>query len=141
MQTTRIPDELRLDLPADPGVLSATRRLLRRWLRERGADEPVLSEVALAVNEACANAIEHAYAPGPASFHLRAVVEGKTDSDPATVVVTVTDTGRWRPPRGENRGRGLTIIETAMDDFQVDTSSEGTEVVMRRRIGSKESSS
>lgn len=134
MQVTEIPQELRLDLPADPGVLSGTRRLLRRWLRERGVDEPALSELALAANEACANAIEHAYAPGPASFQLEAVVESQTDSDPGTAVITVTDTGQWRSPRGENRGRGLTIIETATDDFEVNTSPEGTEVLMRRRI-------
>jgi anti-sigma regulatory factor (Ser/Thr protein kinase) len=134
MQVTEIPAELRLDLPADPGVLSGTRRLVRRWLRERGAEEPVLSELALAANEACANAIEHAYAPGPASFQLEAVVERNADSDPGTAVITVTDTGQWRSPRGENRGRGLTIIETATDDFKINASPQGTEIVMRRRI-------
>jgi anti-sigma regulatory factor (Ser/Thr protein kinase)/putative methionine-R-sulfoxide reductase with GAF domain len=134
MQSIPLPDELRLDLPADPSVLSGTRRILRRWLRQHGVEEPLLSEVALAANEACANAIEHAYAPGPASFHLRAEVEKTGEHDPGTVVVGITDTGNWRPPRGENRGRGLTIIETAMDDFEVNTSSEGTEIVMRRRI-------
>ena len=106
---------------AEPGVLSGTRRLLRRWLRERGAEEPLLSELALAANEACANAIEHAYAPGAASFHLHARIEGKEDLDTATVVISVIDDGHWRPPRGENRGRGLTIIETAVDDFEVNT--------------------
>ncbi|MGE5617331.1 MAG: SpoIIE family protein phosphatase [Candidatus Woesearchaeota archaeon] len=138
MQSTPIPDELRLDLPADPGVLSRTRRILRRWLRQHGGEEPLLSEVALAANEACANAIEHAYAPGPASFHLRAHIERTRQDDPGVVVVTITDTGNWRPPRGENRGRGLTIIETAMDDLDIQTSPDGTEIVMRRRIAPAE---
>jgi anti-sigma regulatory factor (Ser/Thr protein kinase)/putative methionine-R-sulfoxide reductase with GAF domain len=137
MQSTRIPEQLRLDLPADPTVLSGTRRLLRRWLREHGAEEPVLSELALAANEACANAIEHAYAPGPASFQLHASIEAEEDPDAATVVITVTDVGQWRPPRGEDRGRGLTIIETAVDDFEVNTSGTGTEVIMRRRLKSR----
>jgi anti-sigma regulatory factor (Ser/Thr protein kinase) len=134
MQSTEIPAELHLELPADAGVLSGTRRLLRRWLRERGADEPLLSEVALAANEACANAIEHAYAPGPASFGLDAMIEHREASDPGTIVITVTDTGQWRSPRGENRGRGLTIIETAMDKVKIDATPEGTEIVMRRRL-------
>jgi len=141
MQSTPLPHELRLDLPADPGVLSGTRRILRRWLRQHGVEEPLLSEVALAANEACANAIEHAYAPGPASFHLRAEVEKSGENDPGTVVVAVADTGTWRLPRGENRGRGLTIIETAMDEFDVDTSPQGTEIVMRRRIPTPETES
>jgi anti-sigma regulatory factor (Ser/Thr protein kinase)/putative methionine-R-sulfoxide reductase with GAF domain len=134
MESTRIPEKLELDLPADPGVLSGTRRLLRRWLRERGAEEPAVSELALAANEACANAIEHAYAPGPASFQLSAMVESNDDSDHGTVVIRVVDSGQWRPPRGENRGRGLTIIETAVDDVEINRSPEGTEVVMRRRL-------
>ncbi|HTX29756.1 MAG TPA: SpoIIE family protein phosphatase [Solirubrobacteraceae bacterium] len=134
MQSTPIPDVLHLDLPADPSVLSGTRRILRRWLREHGAEEPVLSEVALAANEACANAIEHAYSPGPASFQLRATIEGGEETNLGTVVITISDTGQWREPRGENRGRGLTIIESAMDEFELKPSDSGTEVVMRRRI-------
>lgn len=141
MQSTALPEELRLDLPADPAVLSGTRRLLRRWLRQHGGEEPLLSEVALAANEACANAIEHAYAPGPASFQLRAYLEQSGADDPGTVVVTVSDTGNWRPPRGENRGRGLTIIETAVDEFEVDTTPQGTDIIMRRRIAPGNASS
>lgn len=134
MQSNQIPPELRLELPADPSVLSRTRRILRRWMREQGAEEPLLSEMALAVNEACANAIEHAYPPGPANFHLHASIEAEDPSTPGTVVVTVTDSGSWRSPRGENRGRGLTIIETATDDFEINQTDAGTEVVMRRRM-------
>jgi anti-sigma regulatory factor (Ser/Thr protein kinase)/putative methionine-R-sulfoxide reductase with GAF domain len=134
MQSVPIPEQLRLELPADPSILSGTRRLLRRWLRERGAQEPVMSELALAANEACANAIEHAYAPGPASFQLHAWLEGQNGSGPPTIVVTVGDSGQWRETRGENRGRGLTIIETAVDDYVINTSSAGTEVTMRKRL-------
>src|SRR5579875_1695510 len=130
-----VPERLRLDLPAEPGVLSGARRVLRRWLRARGASEPVISELALATNEACANAVEHAYPPGPASFELIAEAPPPDpDSPPAEVVITVRDHGRWRPPRGEGRGRGLTIIEAAVDRLDVKPSSNGTEVVMRRRL-------
>src|SRR5579875_1388496 len=130
-----VPERLRLDLPAEPGVLSGARRVLRRWLRARGASEPVISELALATNEACANAVEHAYPPGPASFELIAEAPpADPDSPPAEVVITVRDHGRWRPPRGEGRGRGLTIIEAAVDRLAVKPSSNGTEVVMRRRL-------
>jgi anti-sigma regulatory factor (Ser/Thr protein kinase)/putative methionine-R-sulfoxide reductase with GAF domain len=136
LRNSGVPEELRLELPADPGVLSGARRLLRRWLRERGADEPLISEVALAANEASANAIEHAYAPGPASFELAAWAEDDRDGAEAAgeVVITVRDTGRWRPPRGESRGRGLTIMESAMDQVEIDTDDRGTQVVMRRRL-------
>lgn len=130
-----IPKGLRLELPAEPQVLSGTRRLLRRWLRERGAGEPLLTEVSLAANEACANAVEHAYPPGPAAFELSAEVIG--DGEASEIEITVRDAGQWRAPRGESRGRGLTIIESAMDEVSVNRTDSGTEVVMRRRLDSR----
>jgi len=42
------------------------------------------AEITLAVGEACTNAIEHAYAPGPAEFQLR----GSVSDDVVTIVVT-----------------------------------------------------
>ena len=78
-----------------------------------------------------ANAIEHAYSPSPSKFELNAVA---IDNE---VIITIRDTGRWRSPRGEDRGRGLTIIETAMDKVDVNATEGGTEIVMRRRIGSQ----
>jgi anti-sigma regulatory factor (Ser/Thr protein kinase)/putative methionine-R-sulfoxide reductase with GAF domain len=126
---TEVPSELHFELAAEPTTLASVRRALRRWLRDRGADDGQITEITLAVNEACANAIEHAYAPSPANFELDAVMAGDG------VVITIRDAGSWRAPRGEDRGRGLTIIETAMDAVDVNTTANGTEIVMRRRIG------
>jgi anti-sigma regulatory factor (Ser/Thr protein kinase)/putative methionine-R-sulfoxide reductase with GAF domain len=124
-----VPVELRLHLPADPKALADVRRIVRRWLRERGAEGDDITEITLAVGEACANAIEHAYSPGPAWFELDAVESG------GDVTITVRDMGRWRKARGENRGRGLRIIDAAMSDVQLTPTSAGTEIVMRRQLG------
>jgi serine phosphatase RsbU (regulator of sigma subunit)/anti-sigma regulatory factor (Ser/Thr protein kinase) len=129
LQNSPVPVELHLSLPAEPKTLAQVRRILRRWLIERGADEGDVAEVTIAVSEACANAIEHAYPPAPADFHLDAW------SKNGEVTVAVRDTGLWRAPRGQNRGRGLSIIVAAMDDVQIDRMENGTEVVMRRRLG------
>jgi anti-sigma regulatory factor (Ser/Thr protein kinase) len=51
------------------------------------------------------------------------------------VEVSVRDTGHWRAARGGDRGRGLTIIKAAMDDVEVRSTDDGTEVLMTRRIG------
>jgi anti-sigma regulatory factor (Ser/Thr protein kinase)/putative methionine-R-sulfoxide reductase with GAF domain len=131
LQSTSVPVQLRLELAADPHELSRIRRVVRRWLRDRGASDVAVAEITLAVNEACANAIEHAYSPGPATFELSASTSGDQ------VVVAVRDAGQWRPPRGEDRGRGLTIIETAMDEVDVESTPEGTEIVMRRGLGTQ----
>ena len=124
-----IPEQLRLRLPAVPRVLAPLRRGLRRWLRSQGAQEPDLTEITTAVNEACANAIEHAYSPSPAEFTLEATAED------GVVTVVITDEGSLREPRGRDRGRGLTIIRAAMDEVDLSTDDSGTTVWMRRRLG------
>jgi anti-sigma regulatory factor (Ser/Thr protein kinase)/putative methionine-R-sulfoxide reductase with GAF domain len=119
---------LRVRFAADPQVLSQMRRMLRRWLQAYGAQSDEVAAITLACGEACANAIEHAYAPGVAYFELEA-----RHAD-GLVTVTVRDTGRWRAPRGTNRGRGLTIIAAAVDELDLRTTDAGTEVVMHRRL-------
>ncbi len=102
--------------------------MMRRWLREQDVPASVVAEVTLAVNEACANAVEHAYSPGPATFLLDATV----DDDRLTV--SVSDSGSWRAPREADRGRGLTIIRAAMDEVEVRRSGGGTEILMTRTL-------
>jgi anti-sigma regulatory factor (Ser/Thr protein kinase)/putative methionine-R-sulfoxide reductase with GAF domain len=131
LENSPVPSELHLRLPAEPRTLAHVRRVLRRWLLERGGGEADVAEVTIAVSEACANAIEHAYAPGPADFELHA--SGANGG----VTVIVRDEGQWRAPRGHNRGRGLSIMASAMDEVQVDRHATGTEVVMRRRLSHK----
>jgi anti-sigma regulatory factor (Ser/Thr protein kinase) len=128
IQNVEIADDLDLRLRADPKILVEIRHLLRRWLRHHGADDGQTLEITLAVSEACTNAIEHAYSPAPADFMLTARAEV------GRFTFVVSDAGRWRPRRGQDRGRGLTIIRAAMDDVEVNTSDLGTEIVMHRRI-------
>ncbi len=130
LRNTPIPAELDLRLPADPGVLSGMRRTLRRWLTARGATGADLAEITMAVSEACANAIEHAYSPEPSEFQLHG------SGDDGVVTLIVRDTGRWRAPRGDDRGRGLGIIIAAMDEVDIDRSATGTVITMRRHLGS-----
>jgi anti-sigma regulatory factor (Ser/Thr protein kinase)/putative methionine-R-sulfoxide reductase with GAF domain len=128
LENLMIPSTLELTVRANPHVLTDVRRSMRRWLHRNGLDEQTSSEVTLAVSEACANAIEHAYSPAPAEFTLNV---RKQDG---TLIATVCDTGRWRPPRGEHRGRGLAIIDTVMDEVDVRSSDVGTEIVMQKRV-------
>lgn len=121
-------DRLALTLPAAPEALITARRALRNWLSEVGVDAEALYDITLATGEACTNAIEHAYAPGEASFDLEAV-RGEED-----VLVTVRDYGSWRPPRGQNRGRGLKLMETLMDNVNVRRETAGTTVELRRLL-------
>ncbi|MEA2392643.1 MAG: hypothetical protein QOJ82_534 [Solirubrobacteraceae bacterium] len=126
-----IETEMRLRFSADPQVLASIRQLLRRWLHAHGAEPEEVAAITLAAGEACANAIEHAYAPGPASFELEAV------NASGVVTLVVRDTGRWRQPRGLHRGRGMQMIEAAMHELEVSATEAGTAVLMRRRLDAR----
>jgi PAS domain S-box-containing protein len=126
-------EHLHLTLPAEPSALSSARVVLRRWLRECEASDDESYDIVLACNEAFANAIEHAYGPGDGSVEMNAGLAGHE------VSITVRDFGSWREPRGDNRGRGLGLIETVMDAVNVvKTNADGTEVRMVRKLGRSE---
>jgi anti-sigma regulatory factor (Ser/Thr protein kinase) len=128
VQNLEVPEDLRLRLAARPTMLAQVRAVLRRWLVRMQIGGQDASEIILAVNEACANAVEHAYSPAPAEFELKAI---KHDGE---VMFVITDTGRWRRPRGSNRGRGLAIMNAAMDEVDLSSSLDGTEVTMRKKV-------
>jgi anti-sigma regulatory factor (Ser/Thr protein kinase) len=102
--------------------------VLTRWLQQHDLDREVATEITIAVGEACANAIEHAYGPGRGRFKVR------VEEIDGALEVTVTDEGRWRPSRGENRGRGLKIMKAAMDSLDVSSDDAGTVIMMRRNL-------
>ena len=85
--------------------------------------------MALACSEACANAIEHAYSPPAGRVQLEATV-----GDDRTVVLTISDFGRWRPPRGANRGRGMLLMEGLTDAVDVVPREDGTSVRLLRGL-------
>jgi serine phosphatase RsbU (regulator of sigma subunit)/anti-sigma regulatory factor (Ser/Thr protein kinase) len=118
-------------LRAEPSELSRLRRMLGRWLRATQATAQQIYDITIACGEASANAIEHAYGARPAVFDVEGTLEGDC------VVVRVRDYGSWRAPRGQHRGRGLKLIDALMEDVRIARTADGTEVTMRRRIGSE----
>ncbi len=129
-----VPAVLDVELPADPSMLGRVRQMLTRWLTAQGLEREVQAEILIAVSEACANAVEHAYGPSRGRFEVRARRIGEPESGGDSIEVAVSDTGRWRPARGENRGRGLKIMEAAMDSLDVRAADGGTEILMRRQL-------
>ncbi len=122
-------DRLSLTLSAESRSLATLRRVLGRWLKTAGAGETEIYETLVAVGEASANAIAHAYPAGDASFDVEAARLGPD------LEITVRDYGRWRPARGEERRRGLTLMEQLMGEVSIDKGSGGTTVVLRRSLG------
>lgn len=105
------------------------REALRAWLRPRlGAEH--LDGLVLAVSEAAANSVEHAYRGGQRGT---VIVRGRLEPS-GTVVVTVRDAGRWRPPPPAP-GRGLALMRALCADVSVEGGCHGTLVTLRQHDG------
>lgn len=141
---------LQLVLPADARLLPRTRRAIAEYLAEIGATQDHVDDVILALDEACANVIRHAFPDGDdGCFRLVAEI---TDDD---VHIAVEDDGvgftpetldlRDPPARDDGvdeampatSGRGLDIIRQVMTEVEVRSPTEsgiGTRLVMTKRL-------
>jgi anti-sigma regulatory factor (Ser/Thr protein kinase)/putative methionine-R-sulfoxide reductase with GAF domain len=130
VRSVGLSELLEFEVPAEAEQLATVRHLIRRWVTVNGGTDDDCSAFAIAVTEACANSVEHAYGPGDASIQLKAaLVDG-------LATVTIRDRGAWREPRGGNRGRGIPVMREFVDDVSIDAEDQGTTVELRRRVGS-----
>lgn len=134
--------EVTLTLPMAPDMevaASKTATALAEFMR---MSPEKIDEVRLAVVEACINAFEHSHARDH-KVHITFAVIG--DREPEKLEIRVQDQGvGFRPERVEapviaqklkaarKRGWGLKIIEGLMDEVEIDSSLDGTTVVMRK---------
>lgn len=117
---------LRLCHRAEPAELRSIRRRVEQWARGWGMPDDALVDLQLALGEAVANGVEHAYRNAESG-----TVEVDLDVLGARVVtVRVADHGVWRPAPDHvgHRGRGLMMIERLAGHVQVERTSGGTAV-------------
>ncbi|KAA2250928.1 SpoIIE family protein phosphatase [Solihabitans fulvus] len=125
---------LDLSVPATADQLGLVRERMHDWLTECGAGAEDIVCVQLAVGEAATNVAEYAYrAGGPGLLWLR----GEASAD-GVVRIEVRDRGRWRrpPPGPAARGRGVQLMQDAMDSVTVEHGPDGTLVRMTRALRS-----
>ncbi len=123
-------DRVRLTLPAEPSSVPQARAALSRLLGDAGASDAEQFELAVALGDAAANAVEHAYGMRSGVFEIDARA-----ADDGLVTIEVRDFGRWRSARGAHRGRGLELMRAFTDSLEVDRGVNGTVVRMRRQLG------
>ena len=129
---------LKLDIPADARFLSVTRRAMEEYLQEAGLHLDERADVVLALDEACANVIRHAFPGRVGRIRVAAEVDG------GQAAVRVEDDGvgfdptvpRPVPAPYATSGRGLRIMGQLMTSVELEspTASGGTRVVMHRRL-------
>jgi serine phosphatase RsbU (regulator of sigma subunit)/anti-sigma regulatory factor (Ser/Thr protein kinase) len=120
--------ELEFAVDARARSLTMIRRALSRWLQDLEIPPFVSREIVMAVHEASANVVEHAYGPTGGTITITA----RREEDEDRVEVRIRDSGTWRGSSRGDRGNGLKLMRGLMDDVLVDTSAEGTVVVLRR---------
>src|SRR4051812_25513453 len=133
---------LQLDLPADARLLPRTRWALRGYLEELGASDEIAGDVILALDEACANVVRHAFPEGDGSFRLLA--ELSEDE----VLFQVEDHGVGFNPYettglgvelGATSGRGLRLTRQLMTAVGGESPMPdgGTRLLMRKLLQGK----
>ncbi|HZP29640.1 MAG TPA: ATP-binding protein, partial [Acidimicrobiia bacterium] len=127
VRSTRRPMALQVHVRARPEELARVRQRLRAWLHELDVDDA--DDVVVAVHEAAANVVEHAYGLGDGPL----VIIGAREAD--AVRIEIRDTGTWhaRSPRPQ-RGRGFSLMRSLMDSVDVRRAPSGTTVVLQRAL-------
>jgi anti-sigma regulatory factor (Ser/Thr protein kinase) len=116
-----------LELAAETDNVPLVRHALRGLLEASGVAEERISDITLAVTEACANAVLHAYPDTSGQF------EASADLSPAgELVVTVRDHGSGMAPRVNSPGLGvgLPVMAAIADALEIDT-PDGAGTVVR----------
>jgi serine/threonine-protein kinase RsbW len=126
--------EFSLALPRDAIGIPMVRRVLGDALRSIGVTEDCVSDILLAVSEACANAVRHG---GPANrYEVTAVIgEGRCELriiDRGPGLVSMPE----RYPAGDTEnGRGILIMQSVVDEIAFDiTPGRGTTVRLRKEL-------
>lgn len=120
---------LRLSLPVDAKGLAEARRALAAWLARSGVSAEHVDDVLVAGNEACMNAVEHSGAAVDSKIELSASLDG------TRLAIDVSDSGTWREPvPTDDRGHGLGLMRTLMDEVEIDRDGIGTRVRMERDV-------
>jgi serine/threonine-protein kinase RsbW len=119
---------VRLTIPAKPEYILLGRLALSSLARLQPLSDEELSDLKLALTEACTNSVRHAYVDGPGT------VEIVYDLRPDRVVVEVTDSGEgFTPPREREDdtdelaegGLGIAIIRALADELEIGERSGG----------------
>jgi serine/threonine-protein kinase RsbW len=128
---TELPD-LEITLPARAENVAVVRHAVGGLGEVLEVDDQTLSDIKLAVTEACTNVVVHAYPDAEGPMGLRASIEGRS------LALVVTDRGRGIVPRPDSPGLGLglPLIATLAESLELGTGqAEETEVRMTFALG------
>jgi len=135
------PDRVILGVPGKTSYLELIRRVVSGTAHHMGFDEDEIAKIEMAVDEACANVIEHGYgaieeepppSPYPTDIDLYVIMEADH------ITITIADHARPFNPcelplkdpddymtEGRGRGLGIYIMNKFMDEVKHSPLPEG----------------
>ena len=125
--------KLALTVPAVAASLEPAEQAVGDWLAGLRSSIDDGAGMVLAVREAMANAIQHAFVGARAGSVM---VEAMLLAD-GVLVCSVSDDGRWLPAessRRGRRGRGLGLMARLCDRMLIHRGRNGTVIELRRRL-------
>jgi serine/threonine-protein kinase RsbW len=123
-----VTPDIQLTLPARAENVAVVRHTLGALEAVLDLDPQKLSDIKLAVTEACTNVVVHAYPDGEGPMEISASLDGTTG-----LILVVRDQGSGIVPRPDSPGLGLglPLIATLSDSVELGRDkSEHTEVRM-----------
>ena len=123
--------DVQLTLPARAENVAVVRHALGGLGEALELDPQILSDVKLAVTEACTNVVVHAYPDGEGAMEIAAAIRD------GRLSIAVRDDGRGMLPRADSPGLGLglPLIATLAETLELGRDDdERTEVRMTFRL-------
>lgn len=114
--------------PALPEELRKMRASISSWASAHHVSEPVADDLLIAVGEATANSVRHAYRNSP-----QGNVMIRIEMVDGYLAVKIEDTGRWREARpvADTPGLGTTIMNAVTEELTINQTPGGTQVTFR----------
>lgn len=133
--------QLMFSLSAQWASASLARERMERWLWTHRWPASSREDIVFGVSEAVSNSVEHGYLvahhvidhPGTIEVYSRILTAATGQQH---VELTITDHGRWRPYRTDERtrrGRGIPLMRATMDHVTINGTDQGTTVILRSR--------
>ena len=132
-------DYVTITIPSHPKYLSVVRSLTLKVGQINGINEALIEDIKLAVDEACANVIKHAYSGDPSG---KIVIQYKTTPDKFQVIIT--DNGiktQSELMKGRDLddvrpgGLGVHFIKRVFDVFKLDEKKKkGNRLILMKRL-------